>query len=146
MKNEIEILNKINSLDDYFLNELSVNICKLNSIKGFWDELNQIKSLTNKEFSERMMKSYKIEKVSLAIGELSESIEALRKNKVCLDKRNVNSGKFEDLVKDTFEDEIADAIIRLLDLCGMYNIDINWHIKEKLKYNTTRPYKHGKLL
>ena len=51
---------------------------------------------------------------------------------------------FKEVVKDTFEDEIADTIIRLFDLCGWMNIDIHKHIMLKLKYNDTRPYKHGK--
>lgn len=142
--NDKVILNEILSIDDNILNNLAKNICRLNSLKGFWDELNQIKSISNVELRERILKSYKIEKIALAISELSESIEALRKNRECKEKRS--STLFEKTVKDTFEDEIADAMIRLFDLCGMYNIDINWHIKEKLKYNTSRPYKHGKSL
>lgn len=51
---------------------------------------------------------------------------------------------FEKHIKDTFEDEIADAFLRLMDLCGEYNIDIEWHIKSKAAYNQTRPIKHGK--
>jgi hypothetical protein len=42
------------------------------------------------------------------------------------------------------EDEVADAIIRLLDFCGARGIDIDWHIKNKLRYNATREHKHGK--
>ena len=51
---------------------------------------------------------------------------------------------FEALVKDSVEDEIADAFIRLFDLCGFYGIDIEAHIKAKMAYNATRPAKHGK--
>lgn len=51
---------------------------------------------------------------------------------------------FEKHIKDTFEDEIADAFLRLMDLCGEYGIDIEWHIKTKAAYNQTRPIKHGK--
>jgi NTP pyrophosphatase (non-canonical NTP hydrolase) len=52
--------------------------------------------------------------------------------------------QFKAVVKDTFEDEIADTIIRLFDLCGWLGIDIHKHIMLKLNYNSTRPYKHGK--
>ena len=45
---------------------------------------------------------------------------------------------------DSVEFEIADAIIRLFDLCGLYGIDIEKHIETKLAYNRTRGYKHGK--
>lgn len=51
---------------------------------------------------------------------------------------------FENNIKDTFEDEIADAFLRLMDLCGEYDIDIENHIKLKAAYNETRPLKHGK--
>jgi NTP pyrophosphatase (non-canonical NTP hydrolase) len=42
-----------------------------------------------------------------------------------------------------FAVEIADAIIRLLDLAGYYGLDIQSAIQEKHKYNMTRPYRHG---
>lgn len=51
---------------------------------------------------------------------------------------------FENHVKDTFEDELADTMIRLLDLCGAMDIDLEWHISQKLKYNRTRVLKHDK--
>ena len=51
---------------------------------------------------------------------------------------------FERNVKDTFEDEIADAFLRLMDLCGAYDIDIEKAINMKQIYNKTRPTKHGK--
>ena len=40
--------------------------------------------------------------------------------------------------------EFADIIIRVLDACGQYGIDINAAIAEKMAFNKTRPYKHGK--
>lgn len=39
--------------------------------------------------------------------------------------------------------EIADVIIRALDFCGAYGIDIERAVGEKMTYNTTRPHKHG---
>jgi len=51
---------------------------------------------------------------------------------------------FKEQVKDTFEDEIADVFIRLGDLVGYLNIDIEKHIKMKMQYNATRPKLHGK--
>lgn len=51
---------------------------------------------------------------------------------------------FENTIKDTFEDEIADTFLRLMELCGEYDIDIEKHIKLKAAYNETRPLKHGK--
>lgn len=39
--------------------------------------------------------------------------------------------------------ELADAVIRIFDICGHYNIDLERIIEEKMNYNETRPYKHG---
>lgn len=51
---------------------------------------------------------------------------------------------FEAHIKDSVEDEIADAFLRLMDLCGEYGIDIERHIRAKATYNTLREPKHGK--
>lgn len=40
--------------------------------------------------------------------------------------------------------ELADAVIRIADLCGHLGIDLEKVIVEKMAYNETRPYKHGK--
>ena len=39
--------------------------------------------------------------------------------------------------------ELADIIIRVLDGCQMYGIDIDEAVKIKMEYNKTRPYRHG---
>lgn len=39
--------------------------------------------------------------------------------------------------------ELADIVIRVADLCGLYGIDLEKAIKEKLSFNKTRPYRHG---
>lgn len=95
----------------------------------------------------------------LIVSELSEALEADRKNKRADFKRyeyilsqkdqykdygDFMSRIFELHIKDTFEDEIADAFGRLLDLCGALDIDIERHVELKLQYNKTRRYKHGK--
>jgi NTP pyrophosphatase (non-canonical NTP hydrolase) len=116
--------------------------------KGFWD--------TPRNVSEMLM---------LVVSELAEAQEALRKDHYAnqevvnslaqdleLDKTDeefllktlVWKGKFEDNIKSTFQDEIADVAIRLFDLCGGLNIDLQKHIELKMKYNSMRGYKHGK--
>lgn len=127
------------------LNKLAESIFAANKSKGFWDE-----PRTN------------IECLALAAGECHEAIEADRKGNSLAEKlesggairRELHSvGQisdanfpvhFEERIKDTMEDEVADAIIRLLDFCGARGIDIDWHIKNKLRYNATREHKHGK--
>ena len=41
-------------------------------------------------------------------------------------------------------DDLVKTNIRILDFCGANNIDIDSHVKAKLEYNRTRPFKHGK--
>ena len=94
-------------------------------------------------------------RIALIHSEVSEAFEAFRKDKLFkLDEsqKRVLEGwvydvdfkpQFEQNCKDTFEDEIADSIIRLLDLCGKNGIDIEYHIEQKMRYNATRGHKYG---
>ncbi len=118
------------------LNELSKEIFIQNKVKGFWDK--------ERNFGELLM---------LIVSELSEALEAHRgrANELDVESFNLELAKgedfkscFEKYVKDTVNDEIADSIIRLLDLCGGLNIDIDWHIKNKLEYNKLREFRNGK--
>ena len=63
----------------------------------------------------------------LIVSELGEALEADRNG----DKEN-------------FNEEIADTVIRIFDLCGHYKIDLEKEILKKYKKNKKRPYKHGK--
>lgn len=40
--------------------------------------------------------------------------------------------------------ELADEIIRIMHFCGKHGIDIANDVAEKMAYNETRPFKHGK--
>lgn len=68
------------------------------------------------------------EALMLIVTELAEAMEAHRKQ----DDPN-------------FKEELADAFIRLLDLCGGLQIDIEDEIDKKSQKNKNRPYKHGKI-
>lgn len=39
--------------------------------------------------------------------------------------------------------EMADVLVRLLDICHRYDIDLSAAFREKLAYNATRGHKHG---
>jgi NTP pyrophosphatase (non-canonical NTP hydrolase) len=116
--------------------------------KGFWE--------TERNKGELLM---------LTVSELSEALEALRKDHYADkgivdelfkdieinkydDEFNIMSGPwkagFEKNIKSSFEDELADVAIRLFDLCGGLGVDLEKHIELKMMYNSMRGYKHGK--
>ncbi len=43
-----------------------------------------------------------------------------------------------------FPSELADVIIRVLDACGAWQIDIDTAVREKIAYNRTREILHGR--
>jgi len=120
------------------LNELAQQFHEKAKTKGFWDEKKETGTL-----------------LMLIVSELSEALEADRKNKhaklsdfnLCqkINQANHTIGKdefdimsFESMIKNTFEDEIADVFIRLFDFVGSRNIDIDKHIELKMRFNQTR--------
>lgn len=124
------------------LNEMSNVIYQNNKEKGFWDNERNIGEL-----------------LMLVTSELAEALEAHRKGKHATTKNirtfesdhndkwqrpSHDAFSFNSTIKDTFEDEIADTLIRLLDLCGGLGIDIEYHVMAKVEYNKTREKFHGK--
>ena len=77
-------------------------------------------------------------KISLCHAELSEAVEEVRKGEDCYDMYFKGS-KPEGMVV-----ELADAVIRIADLCEALELDLENAIRQKHEFNKTRPYKHGK--
>jgi len=120
------------------LNNLAESIYEANKAKGFWDD--------ERNVGETLM---------LVVTELAEAMEVHRKTGDIRidpgDKKTVEGvseelfpSTFVMLAKDTFGDEIADALIRIFDLAGGFGIDLDFHVSQKLRYNATREHKHGK--
>lgn len=182
-----------------------------------WNKLRDWAHQTSVEHGFYENKPSNIHFLCLIISELMEAVEADRINKRAVlyswegerygvfSDQTFHSGNihfkanFEEFIKNTLEDELADVVIRCLDLAGAnnidipfgtppairnqgntftekvwfiagvltnqgvsltkklhttighcfqlaseYNIDLLWHIKKKMMYNSLRGQKHGK--
>lgn len=140
------------------LNQLRDEI-HANAVKhGFYEFEN---SVPNGALVDEVEHAFFAQKIALIHSELSEALEADRANsrarikayKEALAENHRKYGEdcigndmcsFSALVKNTVEDELADVIIRVLDLCGHLKIDIEKHVELKMRYNELRKYKHDK--
>lgn len=119
------------------LNDLAKKINVTAQKKGFWRDMNaSLSALEAHGAYADTIKATKdafiAQKITLVHTELSEAIEAMRNNMYGTEK------------KSTFEDEIGDAVMRLLDITAQMNIDIEAQIAWKMDYNLSRAQKHGK--
>lgn len=86
---------------------------------GFWDR--DINGNPTRDIAEALM---------LIVTELSEAFEGYR------------NGNIDD--KGGLKEELADVLIRLLDLSYGLGLHIENEMIKKMEYNRKRPYKHGK--
>ena len=104
------------------LNKLAAELHKVSKDNGFWD---------------REQKPALGSSLMLIVSELCELLEEDRNG-----ARDQVSEKIDCITR--FEEELADTIIRCLDLAAAYKLDIDLAIKAKTTYNKARAYRHGK--
>jgi len=75
------------------------------------------------------------EMCALIHSEVSEMLEAYRSGEPYL---HIKNGKPEGIAS-----ELADIVIRVAHYSRVLKIDLNEALKIKLRYNKTRPYRHG---
>lgn len=144
----------INKADADFLNSLCEDIHKENAAKGFWDAPKEIQDLaaafspadadeyspSQKQFAaikavvDKFSQRNHGELLALITYEVSEALEADRKD-LMDDKLPARKG---------LEVELADALIRILDMAGGLKLDLGGAMIEKLEFNRSREHKHGK--
>lgn len=100
--------------------------------KGFWDDYNRIafdpKDKIEETYLDNLNNNAIATRLALIHSEVSEALEALRKDDA-----------------DNFAEELADVVIRVADLAGGLEIDLEGEIERKMEKNKARGYKHGKL-
>lgn len=101
--------------------------------KGWWDDyprIDDVVLLTTDEILSKLM---------LIVSEISEALEDARVGDMTTTE--VGNGK-----PVGFPSEIADVVIRCMDLCGAMGIDLEGEIERKAAFNRLRPFRHGKKL
>lgn len=113
--------------------------------KGFWDGRNTALNMLARDRHEKLSQcvddAFIVQKISLISKELHEAIERMRQTPRY-------EGDFEAMFgvgeKDSFADFLANAFIRLADLCGQLDIDIEAQILFKTAFNAEREVMNGK--
>lgn len=105
------------------LNDLAEQTHKIQRDNGWWAERDQ---MLQYGFGIQA----RIALCGLAMTELAEAIEAVRKAKYGMEK-------------DSFERELAGCIVRIMDIAGAYNLDIGRAYALELEACKARGHMHG---
>ena len=106
------------------IHELVANAHANSLSKGWWDDKSD-------NFPEKLM---------LIVAEAAEAMEEYRNTH---SDSELNGVYYVQGKPEGFPVELADVVIRVADLCGRLNIDLDHVIDLKMKYNETRPRRHG---
>ena len=115
--------------EQYAIETLQRKIHQGNVDAGWWTDLDTLQSLAEEcRIRTRFGKALVAEKLVLIHSEVSEAMEGARKN--LMDDKLPH--------RKMIEVELADALIRILDLAGALQLDLAGAIQEKLAYNAVR--------
>lgn len=113
------------------IRELFLEIGFDNKMAGWHDRYNSISK-------PEAVADHVVAKLALIMSEASEALEELRKGRRPDEQYVGQGGKPEGVPS-----ELADIVIRTMDLAFMLDIDLPAVIHSKLEFNKTRGKKHG---
>jgi NTP pyrophosphatase (non-canonical NTP hydrolase) len=113
------------------LQEIAAGIWTISHDKGFHDRFTTV-SFTSQDGIDALSTS-----LMLITGELVEAQNELR------DGHRYDEIYFKGTKPEGFGVELADAVIRILDLALVCGLDIGDLITAKMAYNAGRPFMHG---
>lgn len=125
------------------INELSKQIHQNAKNKGFYEgekNIGEMLALIHSEVSEVLEADRKDHHAN--VKGFEEDLKFWDEMMRDYNRKYVNT--FEHCIKNSFEDELADIMIRVMDLAGYKGVDLEKHIALKMKYNSLREHKHGK--
>lgn len=116
--------------------------------KGFWDlydnvSMSQFEGVDGEDAQLLVAIAIISQKLALIHSEVTEALEDLRNNKPFVGKEALTIA--ENGKPEGFASELADVIIRVLDMGGALGIDLEQTIITKLEYNDkSRGHLHGR--
>ena len=117
---------KLKQLSELSFSDTVNLVHDLNIKAGWWNHLDTGEDLTSRN-GEKPKRNVP-EMLCLIHSEISEAMEGYRKN--LMDDKLPH--------RSMLEVELADAVIRIFDMCGGLGLDLSGAIYEKLEYNQNR--------
>jgi NTP pyrophosphatase (non-canonical NTP hydrolase) len=122
-------------------------------LQTVYDKLEDLPDLFREKVVKKLARKRSFaELIALCHSELSEALEEYRKGNIPTERYysdkngtaySMNPSGNTEMKPEGIPSELADAVIRIMDMFGHYGIDLEDAIEEKHRYNQVRPYKHG---